>query len=67
VRIGHLRDGTSGGLNGSYRLNATTVHNDGAIDELWGDQDNDWFFALTGGLNADLVKDKTAGEIVTPL
>jgi hypothetical protein len=67
VRIGHLRDGTSGGLNGSYRLNATTVHNDGAIDELRGDQDNDWFFALTGGLNADLVKDKTAGEIVTPL
>ena len=41
VRIGHLRDGSPGGLNGAYRLNATTVHDDAAVDSLLGGQGMD--------------------------
>ncbi len=67
VRIGHLRDGSVGGLNGSYRLNATTVHDDAAVDEMWGEGGNDWFFALVGGINADKVKDRSGSEILTAL
>ena len=39
----------AGGLNGSYFLNATTVHDDGARDSLDGDTSGlDWFFATLG-------------------
>jgi hypothetical protein len=44
-------------LNGSYRLNATTVQQDaGAIDSLYGDADRDWFLAST----EDLLPDRLA-------
>jgi hypothetical protein len=43
TRIGHLDGSQGGGLNAGYRLNATTVHDDGAIDELFGEAWFDWF------------------------
>jgi hypothetical protein len=42
VRVGNLLNG--GGLNGTNKLNSTTVKSDnGAIDQLFGDDDDDWF------------------------
>ena len=66
VRIGRLRDGSPGGLNGAYRLNATTVHDDAAVDSLLGGQGMDWYFALVSGPNADRARSKN-GEVVTAL
>lgn len=51
---------TGGGLNGSYRLNATTVLEDGAVDVLYGDAGLDWFLA-----SSEDVVNSTAGEIIT--
>ena len=42
-RVNHLLAG--GGFNGSYRLNDSTVHDDGIADKLTGSSDRDWFFA----------------------
>ena len=56
-----------GGLNGSYRLNATTVHDDAAIDTLFGEGGLDWFFAKLSGSYKDEVKDKATGEVITGL
>ena len=71
VRVGHLRDGTSGGLNGTAKLNSSTVHDDaGAIDTLKGSSpptpntaDLDWLFKSTGDLMDALV----TGEILTTI
>jgi PKD repeat protein len=63
LRVGHLRDGTVGGLNGSYRLNGTTVIDDGVLDDLYGNGGQDWFFA---GPN-DRVNDKKNNETLTQL
>jgi Ca2+-binding RTX toxin-like protein len=57
-RVDHLKLG--GGANGTFVLNATTVHDDNAIDWLYGDGDTDWF--LTG--RKDKIKDRTARERV---
>ena len=65
----HLRDG--GGLNGTTRLNRTTVQNDAsAADQLKGSapptpnlSDLDWLFTSTGDLFDALV----AGEIRTAI
>jgi hypothetical protein len=66
-RISHLRDGSPGGRNGGYLLNAATVHDDGAVDRLFGQGDTDWFFALLSGPHKDQIKDLAAGEVVTGL
>jgi Ca2+-binding RTX toxin-like protein len=53
TRIDHLMNG--GGANGSARLNASTVFNDGgAVDRLWGEQDLDWFLVSAGDAVNDL-------------
>lgn len=44
-RIAQIDGSSSGGLNGSYVLNATTVHDDGASNVLVGRSGRDWFFA----------------------
>ena len=64
-RIDHLHAGSAGGLNGAYRLNATTVHNDAAVDELSGNEDPDWFFARIGGSRADRVRNRLDSEVLT--
>ena len=57
------------GQNGSYFLNASTVHDDGAGNLLDGGPGLDWFFANLNGIGNNGVKDKIhglkPGEIVT--
>jgi Ca2+-binding RTX toxin-like protein len=67
TRISHLNGTQSGGLNGSYLLNNQTVFDDGAGNDLYGDQGQDWFFAAAGGANPDRLHDLGAGEIATNL
>lgn len=55
-----------GGLNGTNRLNSTTVKNDGdAADSLTGDDDTDWFFQFAGDVLVDFSAD--LGDIQTVL
>jgi hypothetical protein len=58
-RIDDLRTGTSdpGRLNGSYFLNAQTVHDDGKADVLRGGPGTDWFWA-----NVAEILDKLSSE-----
>ena len=51
-----------GGLNGTYRLNATTVHDDAAIDELFGEAGFDWFIYTGSGAFADHLNDWQSGD-----
>lgn len=67
TRVKHLQGSLSGGQNGSYRLTATTVHDDNAIDSLYGWAGMDWFFVGGTGKKKDKVYDKTSGEVVTTL
>ena len=45
ARLAHLNGTTSGGLNGSYVLNATTALDDDVTDFLHGDAGQDWLLA----------------------
>jgi hypothetical protein len=67
TRIKHLNGTLSGGLNGSYRLTTTTVHNDNAIDNLYGGAGLDWFFVGGRGKKKDKVYDRASGEVTTTL
>jgi CSLREA domain-containing protein len=67
TRIGHLRDGIAGGLNGLFLLNPATVFDDSAADVLFGNAGMDWFFAKTSGAAPDLVFDLRSGEVLSPL
>jgi RTX calcium-binding nonapeptide repeat (4 copies) len=68
TRVKHLNGTLSGGLNGSYRLTATTVHDDAAADSLFGEAGTDWFFAQKKGPPPkDQVNDQGTGEVVTDL
>jgi Ca2+-binding RTX toxin-like protein len=51
-RITHIRNGT--GLAAGYALKASTVLDDDAVDELWGDDGHNWFLNFS---NHDKVKD----------
>ncbi|HVX63619.1 MAG TPA: hypothetical protein VHC19_23555 [Pirellulales bacterium] len=62
-RIADLEGAASGGLNGQYVLNAATVHDDGASDQLVGGGGQDWYIA---GAN-DVVAGKKHNEIVTTI
>jgi Ca2+-binding RTX toxin-like protein len=66
-RIDHLLGSASGGLNGSTYLNAKTVHDDSAVDQLFGQGGSDWFFARTSGSLQDSVHDRKHGEVITPI
>jgi Ca2+-binding RTX toxin-like protein len=63
TRIAHLTGNTSGGLNGNYLLNTSTVHADGMINNLYGGPGMDWYFA---GM-ADVLFNHTSGEVVTQI
>lgn len=68
TRIKHLQGNLSGGQNGSYRLTATTIHNDNNIDSLYGGAGTDWFIVGGKGKNKqDKVYDKAGGEVITTL
>src|SRR5205807_1100027 len=63
TRIAHLAGSTSGGLNGSSLLNASTVQGNDLADNLYGGAGMDWFFA---GMT-DVLFNTTTGEVVTPI
>jgi hypothetical protein len=67
TRVKHLQGSLAGGLNGSYRLTATTMHDDNAIDSLYGWDGMDWFVVGGRGKKRDKVYDKTKGEVITTL
>jgi VCBS repeat-containing protein len=67
TRVNHLNGSLAGGLNGAIFLNATTVHDDAAVDQLFGGAGSDWFFYTASGGNKDKLNDLAAGEIATPL
>jgi hypothetical protein len=60
-----------GGLNGSYLLNTSTVHDNGQTDTLFGFSAAaplDWFFASAANvLNADIIKHQNSGEATTTI
>jgi hypothetical protein len=61
--VDHLL-GSAGGLNGSVHLNPTTVHDDAAVDYLFGGVGTNWYFAPSGSIR-DLLASRTQGEKVT--
>ena len=63
TRVADISNG--GGLNGSYLLNTSTVHENGQVDTLFGATGAalDWFFA---GLS-DVIKNKRSGEVQTAI
>jgi hypothetical protein len=67
TRVKHLQGSLAGGLNGSYRLTATTMHDDNAIDTLYGWDGMDWFVVGGRGKKRDKVYDQTNGEVITTL
>jgi phospholipase C len=66
-RVTHLNGGATGGLNGAYVLNTSTVHDDGATDVLIGGTGPDWFFAHVSGKKRDLLFGVKPGEVVTDI
>jgi hypothetical protein len=67
TRVKHLSGTLSGGLNGSYRLTKTTIHDDNAMDNLYGGAGLDWFFVDGNGKKKDKVSGQTSGEVVTSI
>src|SRR5262249_12870873 len=63
TRIAHLMGTMSGGLNGAYLLNASTVHDNGLADTLTRGAGLDWFFAGLAGR----IKNRTSGETTTTI
>ena len=64
TRIDHLLGTLAGGLNGTTFLNASTMDNDsGAVDNLYGEGNDDWFVLWPG----DRANDRRNGERVTNL
>ena len=54
----------AGGLNGRTRLNATSVHDDGTLDELMGGLGRDFFIGMEDEL---LDRDLAGGESLTDI
>src|SRR5262249_30431637 len=67
TRVKHLNGSLSGGLNGSYRLTRTTVHDDNALDYLYGGAGVGWFVVTGSGKKKDKVYYQTSGEVITTL
>jgi len=61
TRIAHLTGSFSGGLNGNYLLNTSTVKTDASVNNLYGGAGMDWYFA--GVL--DVLFNQIVGEVVT--
>jgi Ca2+-binding RTX toxin-like protein len=67
MKVDHLRGYLSGGQNGSYILDASTIMEDQAIDDLWGNSGTDWFLSPVGGPWVDRRRDYVGREFVTNL
>ena len=64
-RVDHLTGATSGGLNESNLLTASTVFDDAAVDELYGEGNQDWFLYGSSGANRDVLRDRKSDERTT--
>jgi hypothetical protein len=62
TRVAQLLGTESGGLNGSYLLNTSTVSENGVSDVLNGGTGMYWFFKET---TKDTINNRTTGEVVT--
>ncbi|MCE9528620.1 MAG: tandem-95 repeat protein [Planctomycetales bacterium] len=60
ARVAHLNGSASGGLNGAWVLNNSTVDDDGTTDSLFGDASQDWF--LTGSKDSSSA---SGGDAIT--
>jgi hypothetical protein len=67
TRVKHLQGSLSGGLNASYRFTKTTIHDDSALDYLYGGAGLDWFIVSGNGKKKDKVFGQTSGEVVSNL
>jgi hypothetical protein len=65
TRISHLNGSVSGGRSGGSFLNSATVHDDAALDQLYGEGGSDWFFYTASGGNKDKLNDLASGEVAT--
>lgn len=63
TRIAHLNGSISGGLNGNYLLNGSTVFGNGLADNLYGGTGLDWFLAGV----MDVLFNHMSGEAVTEI
>jgi len=65
TRVRHLDGSLSEGLNGLFFLKATTVHDNGKIDSIFGGPRSvvDWFFA---GIT-DVIGGKRSSEVLTTI
>jgi Ca2+-binding RTX toxin-like protein len=66
-RLDHLTGVVPGGLNGGNLLTPLTVHDDAAVDQLYGDNGQDWFFYQANGSFADVLADRKQNEQATPI
>jgi Calx-beta domain/PKD domain/RTX calcium-binding nonapeptide repeat (4 copies) len=67
MKVDHIRGYLPGGQNGSYILDASTILEDQAVDDLWGGAGTDWFFSPVGGPWVDMWRDYVPGEFFTEL
>jgi Calx-beta domain/PKD domain/RTX calcium-binding nonapeptide repeat (4 copies) len=67
MKVDHIRGYLPGGQNGNYILDASTISEDQAIDDLWGNGGTDWFLSPIGGPWVDRRRDYVGGEFVTNL
>ena len=67
TRIAHLNGTTPGGLSAGYLLTAATIHDDLAIDQLYGDAGLNWFLYRLNSSAKDKVNDLSPGEVATGL
>jgi phospholipase C len=65
TKVAHL-SGMAGGLNGTNFLTPTTVHDNGAVDNVIGGPGPDWFFVHLTGLNQDKYRKPTKPGEVPP-
>lgn len=64
-RVSNIKGTTTTGSNAPYYLQpGTTALDDTAVDSLYGDAGNDWFFHSSID---DVVNDEISGEELTPL
>jgi hypothetical protein len=61
TRANHLL-GAPGGLNGGTVLDPSTIWDDAAIDQLYGESNLDLFFATAAGAAKDKINDLSTGE-----
>jgi Ca2+-binding RTX toxin-like protein len=68
TRVQHLEGALAGGLNGAIFLNTTTLHDDGAVDQvdiLTGSAGDDWYLYKSGTDKATGVSTTEAADALT--